>query len=78
MCYASLNFTDPDTGENTTIPQADLTITGNLITFDVCSSAQLTTDRNYSISVTAQNVAGDEISCIPSKPKTIVLLMMHL
>ena len=68
MCYASLNFTDPDTGERTTIPQADLTITGNLITFNVCSSAQLTTGRNYNVSVTAQNVAGPEISGIPSKP----------
>ena len=67
MCFASLNFTSTDTEDNITtvhIPQANLTIMGNLITFNLCDAAQLTPDCDYNVSVTATNVEGREISYI--------------
>ena len=55
MCRGELAFEDIDTGEMSTLGDADVTIAGNTITF---STGQLTVNRHYNVTVTATNAAG--------------------
>ena len=59
MCQVELMFLDMDTGNNLTLSEEDLAITVTNISFN---SQLLTSNRQYSLRVSASNVAGQAVS----------------